>query len=748
MEKKTYDLVLQPGTDEAAFLANEAAGMQVKSNLNMFDGLLCMLLTEEEARTLESSSKVVSIFETPKIVPTSYPTSTVTTSGTMITRDNPTGNGGDHMSTHFWFTGEQGGSAIQEPVGFFTGSGEDASHPGATVQQKFAGKYVDVVAIEADIPSSFYNSYYVPHPDSDITADIAAKTGLVFTHDLTTTSDSLNYLVSGTTKDSLRNNVTLTNEPDDTLYVRPGDTLNITNNSTTDPMEIVVYSGFSYTQVSGVTNQGASNGATLSWTPEDTDVGKIIYYRTQRAGAEAVLRGTINVQTHGSRYYETDWVNYDSGADSTWNNQETNNLNFTAHAIGVLSAAAGNVCGWSKLSDMRVIYLMDGILTAYNAVLAWHNSKPVNPETGLRNATITTGAWGIPSYEHEFLVPIDIISQISAYDVDGNLSVISRPGSGWGSDFTPFVDNLLVPRVVNDPSTGTNRWMISIPNQSRYTPFDTVMDNYNSAGGIYHFKSAGNSAHVAVKPNDPRWNTSITFSGNYVEVELIDFNGDGSDSEFGFNSITGSGTLYPLRTFLDGANNMLTVAATQHSTVNPLLDDYSSRGPMIDISGHGAYTWTAYPILSLSDATWGYFSGTSCAAPVTAGAAAIMVENFMVQRGVYPSTTQLKEMISKHSKEVLEGESTVDWSNVPSPTDFSQSRLYSSTDVYSIKANDFINGGSDLSDLHGAPNERIFVPWGITNGPGQYIGTPNGRDFGKRPTTGQAWPRRKIKVEA
>ena len=748
MEKKIYDLVLQPGTDEAAFLANEAAGMEVKSNLNLFDGLLCMLLTEEEAKTLESSSKVVSIFEAPKVVPTAYPASTLTTPGTMITRDNPTGNGADYIGTQFWFTGEQGGSAINEPVGFFTTTGEDASHPGASVQQRFAGQYVDIVAIEAGTPVSLLNNYYSEHPDLDVTVATAETLGLTFTHDLTTTSTTTDYLVSGTTKNILRGDTTLTNETDRPLYVRPGETLNITNNSTTDPIEIVESSGFSYAQVSGVTNQGASNGATLSWTPTLSDVGKIIYYRTQRAGAESILRGPITVQTHGSRFVKTDWSTYDSGASDTSNNQATNNVNFTTHAVGVLSAAAGNIGGWAKVSEMRVIYLADGIPTAYNAVLAWHNSKPVNPETGVRNATVTTGAWGIPSYEHEFLIPIDNVSQISAYDVDGNLSNIARPGSGWGNDLTPFVNNLMVPRVVQDPADSVRKWMISIPNSLRYTTFDTIMNSYDSAGGIYHFKSAGNSSHVAVKPTDPRWNNSIIFSGNYVDVNLIDANSDGSSEEFGFTSISGSGTRYPLRTFLDGATNCFTVAATQHSTQNPLLDDYSSRGPMIDIAGHGSYTWTSYFSQSLSDGYWGYFSGTSCAAPVVAGAAAVMISNFFVQRGVYPTTAQLKELIDKHSKEVLVGESTVDWSNAPSPTDFSQSRLYSSTDVYSIKQNDFINGGSDLSDLHGTPPKRVFLPWGIAMGTGQYIGTPNGRDFGKRPTTGQAWPRRKIKVEA
>mgnify|MGYP000557247601 FL=1 len=47
MSKRIHNVILQPGTDEAAFLSNEAAGMQVLNNFDLWDGIICMSLTLE-----------------------------------------------------------------------------------------------------------------------------------------------------------------------------------------------------------------------------------------------------------------------------------------------------------------------------------------------------------------------------------------------------------------------------------------------------------------------------------------------------------------------------------------------------------------------------------------------------------------------------------------------------------------------------------------------------------------------------
>ena len=619
MEKKIYTVVLQPGTDESAFLTTgPAAGMQVHSNLNNFDSIISMKLTETEVESLKLSDLVIDVEEEFSVISTAYPvTPEYTRNTTLVTRSYPSTftPGANYSGTNFWFTGGVDITANSGPVGFFTTNSEDAS-VSATIEQNYAGEYVDIVAVEAGTPSNTYDSY-ITHPDF------------------------------------------------------------------------------------------------------------------------------LNESGDASRFVKTNWSDYDNALVD--NDQATNNTEFfDTHAIGVLSAAGGKFCGWCKASSLRVLYLSNGVAAAYNGVLNFHQNKSVNPVTGRRNATIVTGAWGFAGIELTSAIWVERINTITAYDAAGNLTTISRPGGGWGSDLTPFTNNLLVPRVINDPADSTDKWMIAWGSSSRYTTMDTIMSNYNSAGGIYHFKSAGNNGDVKVKLNDPRYNTRITLD-NSVSYVTLNLDGNG-EYTFG-NGTTGTGSVvYSLRPYDYGGGNDIVVAATQQSTINPLLDDYSNRGPVIDVAGTGALTWTSYPVSSYTDGSWGYFSGTSCAAPQAAGTAGIMICDFFIKRGEYPTIAQLKEIIAKNSQQVLESENLIDFSNVPSPTNFASSRLYTSSNVFRISNGDPQNGGTDLSDLFGTPTDRVYIPYSIRLGTGKYINSVSGPAYGRRPASGQTYPRRKIRV--
>jgi plastocyanin len=738
MDKHIHTVILIPGTDEAAFLENEAAGMEVVSNLNMFDSIISMRLTETEVATLLESDKVVDVEKEMPVIETAYPvTPEYSRSTTLETRNSPSGlNGADYSPTSFWFHGGVTLTSNSAPVGFFTTSGED-SEVSATIQQNFAGEYVDIVAVEAGTPQSAYDSYAYTHPDF----------------------------------------------------------------------------------------QDANNNP---------------------------------------RFVKTDWTSYDSGLVD--NNQASANTEFfSAHAIGVLSAAGGKYCGWSNASSLRVLYLSNGVAAAYNGVLNFHNNKPVNPDTGVRNATVVTGAWGFSGVDLTGAVPVDNIYRLDVYDTAGNLTTINRPtgtgstqtyaitatasdssnytlsgtdrngsvsgtdpainlvvgdtlnitnnvsgshpmyikttntgGSGdqvstpaatgqgsasvswtpnaagtyyyqcgfhsamvgtitvieqstggWGTDFTQFTDNLMVPRVITDPADATDKWMIAWNLGSRYTTLDTIMSNYNNAGGIYHFQSAGNNSTVGVSEEDPRKNNTIYIDPavNYVDINL-DVNGRYTFASTSTPSAPVVTTTKPCRMYQGGGANQFTIAAAQHSTINPLLDDYSSRGPMIDVSATGAYTWTAYPTLSYADGTWGYFSGTSCAGPVAAGTASIMVCDFFIKRGVYPSIAQLKQIVSDNAKPTLVSEGLVDFENVSAAGNKPSTRLYSSSNVFRISENDFQNGGSDLSDLFGTPTDMINIPYKIRLSNGKYINQIGGPSYGKRPASGTTYPRRKIRVES
>jgi len=620
MSKKLYNLVLQPGTDEAAFISNEAAGMDVHDNLNLFDMLLCMMLTEEEAATLKASEKVFEIEAERQVIETSYPTTTPryeSTGATFRTRTYPptSGNGKNYTGMNMFFTSEF------DPASGFAGSSAgyfgDFNFDDA-VKTNFAGDYVDIVAVEAG-SSATSNAGHEDHPDFE------------------------------------------------------------------------------------------------------------------------------EFDSNNTKFIPMDWSDISSAMSSNQNNQVTNGSTnwFSDHAIGVLSAAGGKYCGWGKKSTLRVIYLDAGATAAYYAVLSWHISKAVNPVTGVRNATVVTGAWGYSGVEHERFYRCDHIQSLDVFNKDtGVNTVINRPGSDWGDDLTPFTDNLFVPRVIEDPGSNVKDWYISVPDQTRASFFDTVMSQYNSYNGIYHFKSAGNNAHVAVNPDDPRWdNKIIVGTGADGVINTLDSQGR---NQFTTNVVNTAQSFYILRSEIDGGDNQFTIGACQQDDTNRLMDDYSNRGPQIDFTAYGAYTWTSNPVSTYLDGDWGYFSGTSCAAPVAAGCAAVFLDWYYTQRGVYPSIAQLKALMIKHAKANLIGEDLIDFSNTPTAGDIASTKLYSSSDVNSIKDNDYQNGGADLTELYGTPPLRVHIPWGIRMGSGKYIaGGSEQTANGRRPESGRTWPRQK-----
>ena len=317
MDKQFYNILLEPGTDEAAFLANEAAGMVCHDNLDLFDMCLVMKLTEAEAATLEASPKVIECHKELVAEPDSYPTSipryeTPTTE--YRARYYPSGgdDGADYTGSNMFFTSEfKGATGFNPPIGYFGDTNfED------TVKSNFMGDYVDIVAVEA-----------------------------------------------GSTADALAN--------------------------------------------------GHENHVDFQEFDSTT-----------------------------SRFVPMDWSDINSSLTSTLNNQITNANGagdgwFTYHAAGVLSAAGGKYCGWGKNSSLRLIYLGgESTASVYYAVLQWHLAKPINPITGVRNATVVTGAWGYGGLEHNRFYDIEDCSYIEAKDPVTNATTrYDRGGYLEGEEF-------------------------------------------------------------------------------------------------------------------------------------------------------------------------------------------------------------------------------------------------------------------------------------------------------------------------
>lgn len=620
MSKKRYNIVLTDASLQDQILADECCEMEVCDHLPMLDGVVSMMLTEEEARHLEEDcDRIISVEpELPVIEHAFSPQSMTKEMRTKYSVSTST-PGANYASTAFHFHSNQTTTANTAPIGWFD-SAEDNIVPGQVITQHYAGQFVDIVAIEAGTPDAL-NDNHVTNPDF-------------------------------------------------------------------------------------LDDQGST------------------------------------------RFVKMDWDVHNGSITSARNRQATNNTTyFSDHAIGVLSAAGGLICGWGKVASLRVIYLSDGVTTAYDAVLNWHLSKPVNPLTGRQNATITTGAWGYGGVDHTTAWRVTEIESITSYDKFGNRTDVTRPGAGWGNDLTPFVNAGMMPRVIEDPTDNTDKWYITSGVQNRATSFDTVLGNYVSNGTIYHFKSAGNNAFVAGATTDPCWNTSIRVPAGATYISI-------STNVLG-KYVFASATLgsaydwYPLRSYAEGGTNMITVGACQHSDLNPLPDDYSNRGQMIDVFASGAYTWTSYPSGTYTDGKWGYFSGTSCAAPVAAGNAVVMVDWFYDTYGEYPTHQQLKDLMVRTSKPIMESENLIDWSNTPAASNSISSRLYAGSEVNRIKEDDFQNGGSQLSDLGvGTSPNRVHIPnWILYNTKNSASSTNKlNYHYASLDADRQNWPRRKIRV--
>ena len=266
---------------------------------------------------------------------------------------------------------------------------------------------------------------------------------------------------------------------------------------------------------------------------------------------------------------------------------------------------------------------------------------------------------------------------------------------------------------------------------------------YNN--GIILINAAGNNGGTFVKENDSRWNgTYCTIDTGGISIWTISYVTSG-------NAVSAPGTVYGEVTGVNyypfiapgphGLVKGIDVAAGQNSESQGMLDDYTNRGPGVDIVGRGAYTFTSYPTSTDTNGyKWGNFSGTSCATPTVVGKAACMMEEYYTLNGAWPNFTQVKNMLQTEARNgnnrVLDPASTT-WSNVPAAsgdTIQSTSQMFYPVDssILRIPKDGGANGGFTFAELAGTPN--FFAFWNER-------GYSREQTMHKRPTSGVMYPR-------
>lgn len=683
MAKTIYDIHLVEGVDNQAFIDSfdPETEATVHNMLSSIESCISMKIEDSYFETFKNDPRVQSVDERLEVFSPGLPSLKTQTGNITVNYPSTAQSGSAYAPLQFYLdTNQINNGGIKVGTSFLYDNTQSINN--ATWKYRWTGKNVDIVTLEVGPTVATYSGNHDTHPDfqGNTTGAVAgtyyyvcqnhsvmggsiivsASNGTRNNYTISVTNNGASsYTLSGTD----RNGVVSGNNP--TINIKVGDTLTLNINATGHPLWIQ-------------TTFGAYNNSSV--------VSNIPNNGTQS--------GTIVWATATSRVIPMDWPTLGEAS----NNQITNSNNvFSSHAMGVLSTSAGSICGFAKGANLRVAYSYstDGVVECIDAIVAWHNSKSINPETGVKNPTIMIG-------EYQYLldrstgVPIDSIASITTPN-----GTVNRPVGGWGTNFTPFTSRNIIPFQVLDTSTSSYVWCVVFPTNSYSSSMRNSLETAWNAG-IVCINAAGNNGGVYVKYTDPE------YSGTYCTC-------DASYTTYGItwnNSISKStsatSTRYPFKAYgPHGLTKGIDVAAGQNSEGLPALDAYTNRGKGIDIVGLGAYTWSAYPENTYSGGyRWGMFSGTSCATPTVVGKAACIMEREFYYNGVWPSPDQVKTLLTQNGKDKAITFTTANWSNAPAASS-SISNNHDSG-LVRISHGNGANGLYKFSELVGTTSIRAF----------------------------------------
>ena len=105
----------------------------------------------------------------------------------------------------------------------------------------------------------------------------------------------------------------------------------------------------------------------------------------------------------GSRVIQYNWLSLTNQVNGEINgiyNYTLGSATNNNHGNHVAGTACGNTCGWARNSNIYNIYPYNDYTGAINTydiftyVKLWHQQKPINPITGVKNPTIMNMSWG------------------------------------------------------------------------------------------------------------------------------------------------------------------------------------------------------------------------------------------------------------------------------------------------------------------------------------------------------------------
>jgi hypothetical protein len=216
--------------------------------------------------------------------------------------------------------------------------------------------------------------------------------------------------------------------------------------------------------------------------------------------------------TGGSRVVQFNWYQYNPQVNGspagnyvygpyTGTGTEANN-NHGAHVAGTV---AGNTQGWARSANIYnfYVYLTSvDIVQVFDYIKVWHRSKPINPNTGLRNPTIVNNSWGysnsIPyssitsiNYRGSIITGPFTIGQLNSYGIYVNASnraLLTARNSAIDADIIDAINEGII--IVG--AAGNNYQKSDVVGGSDY-------DNYAVYNGISYYYNRGSTPGASNK---------------------------------------------------------------------------------------------------------------------------------------------------------------------------------------------------------------------------------------------------------
>lgn len=199
--------------------------------------------------------------------------------------------------------------------------------------------------------------------------------------------------------------------------------------------------------------------------------------------------------TGGSRVQAFNWFSLTNqlgfGSNGTYDYGTMGSEAETNHGVHVAGTVAGNTLGWARDANIYNIefYYTDAVnqvvnsspltpSTLWDYIREWHNTKPINPETGRRNPTISNHSYG---------ASISRDGKITNGPYDG-VGIVRYRGvtyDKWGDQGSDLNDSELEARGIYVPSNGN--WVIGATLNSLGADITDAI-----ADGIIVTTSAGN----------------------------------------------------------------------------------------------------------------------------------------------------------------------------------------------------------------------------------------------------------------